>query len=90
MCVELEMCYQSARSYEMNGEARLRTQFAPKTLRLGLASEHLSRLLLLIVCFADATPSQDPDTMADLRNFQTAGFVDDIALEQGSATLLLF
>ena len=29
ICVELEMHYQSARSYEMNGEARLRTQFEP-------------------------------------------------------------
>ena len=73
------MYCQSARSYEMNGEARLRTQVEPNTLRLGLASEHLSRLLLLVVCFADATPSQDPETMADLRNFQTAGFVDDIS-----------
>ena len=61
----------------MNGEARLRTQFEPNTLRLGLASEHFSRLLLLVVCFVDATPSPDPETVADLRNFQTPGFVDE-------------
>ena len=67
----------------MNGEARRRTQF-------GLASEHLSRLLLLVVCFSDATPSQDPETKADLRNFQTLGFVDDTSHRSKVLQLFFF
>ena len=49
-----EMHTQSVRSYEMNGEAWVRTQFQ-NTLRFWLASGHLPGLLLLIVCFSDAT-----------------------------------
>ena len=47
---------------------RLRTRFC-------LASGHLPRLLLIVVCFSDGTP-QDSEH-ADQRNFQTPGFVDD-------------
>ena len=47
------------------------------TPRFRLTSEDFPHLLLLVVCISDATLSQDPETIAVLRNFQTPLFVDD-------------